>query len=190
MMSSNSIRAFIGIDLDSETQKRLLAIQRDKLKLDQFSSVKTVNPKMAHITLGFLGNKTSSELSLIVEALRSISFHPLCLTLCGIGVFPNMKRMRVIHVGMRDSKDAKTLHELILKALKGKHKPGKQKFDPHITLGRVKRIIPEELTLLTAAITPLSTSFIGQLKVTSFQLKKSTLTSTGPIYETLGEFQL
>lgn len=80
--------------------------------------------------------------------------------------------------------------QLILKALKGKHKPGKRKFDPHITIGRVKRIIPEELAVLTVAITPLSTSFIGQLNVTSFQLKKSTLTSTGPIYETLGEFRL
>jgi 2'-5' RNA ligase len=101
-----------------------------------------------------------------------------------------MKRIRVIHVGMRDSKDTKTLHELILKALKGKHEPDKKKFDPHITLGRVKRIIPEELTLLAAAITPLSTSFVGQLNVSSFQLKKSTLTPTGPIYETLEEFRL
>jgi 2'-5' RNA ligase len=189
MMPSHSIRAFIGIDFDSETRKRLLAIQRDKLKLDQFSSVKTVDPRIAHITLSFLGNKTSSELSLIVEALRSISFHPFRLTLCGIGVFPNMKRIRVIHVGMRDSKDTKTLHELILKALKG-HEPDKKKFDPHITLGRVKRIIPEELTLLAAAITPHSTSFVGQLNVSSFQLKKSTLTPTGPIYDTLEEFRL
>jgi 2'-5' RNA ligase len=190
MMPSHSIRAFIGIDLDSETRKRLVAMQRDILKLDQFSSIKTVDPRMAHLTLSFLGNKTSSELSLIIEALRSISFHPFCLTLCGIGVFPNMKRIRVIHVGMRDSKDTKTLHELILKALKGKHEPDKKKFDPHITLGRVKRIIPEELTLLAAAITPLSTSFVSQLNVSSFQLKKSTLTPTGPIYETLEEFRL
>ncbi len=92
MMPSHSIRAFIGIDLDSETRKRLVAIQRDKLKLDQFSSVKTVDPRIAHITLSFLGNKTSSELSLIIEALRSISFHPFCLTLCGIGVFPRHEK--------------------------------------------------------------------------------------------------
>jgi 2'-5' RNA ligase len=190
MMPTDSVRAFIGIDLDSETRERLLAVQRDKLKLGQFSTVKAVDPGIAHITLSFLGNKTSAELSVIVEALRSISFHPFCVILCGIGVFPNMKRIRVIHVGLSDSKDINTLHELILETLKGKHKLDKKKLDPHITLGRVKRTIPEERTLLAATIAPLSTLFVGQLNVSSFQLKRSTLTPTGPIYNTLEEFRL
>jgi 2'-5' RNA ligase len=190
MMPTHSTRAFIAIDLDSETRERLLAIQRDKLQLDRFSSVKAVDPGIAHITLSFLGNKTSAELSAIVEALRSISFHSFCITFCGIGVFPNMKKIRVIHVGLSDSSDIKTLHELILAALKGKHKPDKKKFDPHITLGRVKRTMPEELTLLAATIPPLSTLFVSQLNISSFQLKKSTLTPTGPIYDTLEEFRL
>jgi 2'-5' RNA ligase len=190
MMPTNSVRAFIGIDLDGKTRERLRAIQRDKLKIDQFSSVKAVDPRIAHITLSFLGNKTSSELTFIAETLSSISFHPFCLTLCGIGVFPNMKRIRVIHVGMSDSKNTKTLYELIREALKGKHEPDKKKFDPHITLGRVKRIVPAELTLLAAAIAPLSNLFVGQLNISSFQLKKSTLTPKGPIYDTLEEFRL
>jgi RNA 2',3'-cyclic 3'-phosphodiesterase len=190
MMPTNSVRAFIGIDLDGKTRERLRAIQRDKLKIDQFSSVKAVDPRIAHITLSFLGNKTSSELTFIAETLSSISFHPFCLTLCGIGVFPNMKRIRVIHVGMSDSKNTKTLYELIREALKGKHEPDKKKFDPHITLGRVKRIVPAELMLLAAAIAPLSNLFVGQLNISSFQLKKSTLTPTGPIYDTLEEFRL
>jgi 2'-5' RNA ligase len=101
-----------------------------------------------------------------------------------------MKKIRVIHVGLSDSEDIKTLHELIDEALKGGHKPDKKKFDPHITLGRVKRTIPNELSLLAATIAPLSTSFVGQLNVSSFQLKKSTLTPTGPIYDTLEEFRL
>jgi len=189
-MPTDSVRAFIGIDLDSKTRERLLAVQRDKLKMDQFSSVKAVDPGIAHITLSFLGNKTSPELSVIVEALRSISFHQFCVTLCGIGVFPNMNKIRVIHVGMRDSKEIKTLHELVVEALKGRHKPDNTKFDPHITLGRVKRAIPNELTLLAATIAPLSTSFVGQLNISSFQLKKSTLTPMGPIYNTLEEFRL
>jgi RNA 2',3'-cyclic 3'-phosphodiesterase len=190
MMPTSSVRAFIGIDLDGKTRERLRAIQRDKLKIDQFSSIKAVDPRIAHITLSFLGNKTSSELTFIAETLSSISFHPFCLTLCCIGVFPNMKRIRVIHVGMSDSKNTKTLYELIREALKGKHEPDKKKFDPHITLGRVKRIVPAELMLLAAAIAPLSNLFVGQLNISSFQLKKSTLTPTGPIYDTLEEFRL
>jgi RNA 2',3'-cyclic 3'-phosphodiesterase len=190
MMPTNSTRAFIGIDLDNETRERLRTIQRDKLQMGKFSTVKAVDPSMAHITLSFLGNKTSAELSAIVVALRSISFHPFDITLCGIGVFPNMKKIRVIHVGLSDSKNITTLYELILEALKGKHKPDKRKFDPHITLGRVKHAIPKELTLLAATIAPLYTLFVSQLNISSFQLKKSTLTPTGPIYDTLEEFRL
>jgi 2'-5' RNA ligase len=189
MMPMQSIRAFIGIDPDNETREELLTIQRDKLKIDQFSSVKAVDPRIAHITLSFLGNITSSELSAITEALGSISFHPFCVTLSGIGVFPSMKKIRVIHVGLSDSEDMRTLHELIVEALKGRHGPDK-KFDPHITLGRVKRTIPAELKLLAATIAPLSTSFVGYLNVSSFQLKRSTLTPKGPIYDTLEEFRL
>lgn len=189
-MPVQSVRAFIGIDLDNDIRERLLAIQRDKLKMDQFSSVKAVDPRIAHITLSFLGDKTSFELSAITEALRSISFHPFCVTLCGVGVFPNMKNIRVVHVGLSDSEDVKTLHEQIVEALKGRHEPDKRKFDPHITLGRVKRRIPEELNLLAAAIAPLSASFIGHLYVSGFQLKRSTLTPKGPIYDTLEEFRL
>lgn len=189
MMPMQSIRAFIGIDPDNETREKLLAIQRDRLKLDQFSSVKAVDPRIAHITLSFLGNITSSELSTIAEALSSISFHPFWVTLSGIGVFPSLKKIRVIHVGLSDSKDMKMLYELVVEALKGTHRSDK-KFDPHITLGRVKRTIPTELKLLAARIAPLSKSFVGSLYVSSFQLKRSTLTPKGPIYDTLKEFRL
>ena len=189
MMPMQSTRAFVGIDLDSETREKLLTIQRDRLKIDQFPSVKPVDPCIAHITLSFLGNITSSKLSAITEALSSISYHPFYVTLRGIGVFPSMKRIRVIHVGLSDSEDMKTLHDLIVEALKGMQGPDK-KFDPHITLGRVKRNVPTELNMLAATIAPLSTSVVGYLNVSSFQLKRSTLTPNGPIYDTLEEFRL
>jgi 2'-5' RNA ligase len=189
-MAVQSIRAFVGIDLDDEIRENLLAIQRDKLKMDQFSSIKAVDPRIAHITLSFLGNKTSVELSAIADALRSISFHPFCVTLCGVGVFPNLKNIRVVHIGLSDAEDVKALYDQIVKALKGRHEPEKRKFDPHITLGRVKRRIPEELSLLAATIAPLSATFVGHLNVAAFQLKRSTLTPKGPIYDTLEEFRL
>jgi RNA 2',3'-cyclic 3'-phosphodiesterase len=189
MMHMQSIRAFIGIDPDDETRERLAKIQRDSLKMDQFSSVKVVDPRTVHITLNFLGNITPFELAAIREALSSISFHPFCVTLDGISVFPSVKKMRIIHVGLNESEDLKALHGLIVKALEEKH-ASDRKFDPHITLGRVKRAIPAELKQLATIIAPLSTSYIGRFNVSSFQLKKSTLTPKGPIYDTLEEFLL
>jgi len=183
-----SVRAFIAIDPDNEIRQRLLTIQRETLEMHQFSSVKVVHPLATHITLSFLGNITPPELSTIRDALRSVSFHPFCVTLNGIGAFPNIKKMRVIHVGLSDSADLKRLHQLIVESLRAY--TAEKRFDPHITIGRVKRAIPSEMKDLAKAMAPLSTLFVGRLSVSSFQLKKSTLTPDGPIYDTLEEFKL
>jgi 2'-5' RNA ligase len=90
---------------------------------------------------------------------------------------------------LSDFDDLNTLHTLVAKALRSKRTSNKR-FDPHITLGRVKRAIPGELKQLAANIAPLSTSYIGRLDVSSFQLKRSTLTPNGPIYSTVKEFRL
>jgi 2'-5' RNA ligase len=189
MMHVESIRAFIAIDLDNKTRERLVKIQRDSLKMDQFSSVKLVDLKTAHITLSFLGNTPRLELESIRSALRAVSFHPFCVSLDGVGVFPSVKKMRVIHVKLSESEDLEALHGLIEKALKGKYEQDR-KFDPHITLGRVKRSIPKELDQLATLIAPFSSSHFDHVSVESFQLKKSTLTPKGPIYDTLEEFLL
>ena len=184
-----SIRAFIAIDLDNETRQRLRAIQRESLKMQQFSSVKVVDPLAMHITLSFLGNIAPLELSAVREALRSVSFHPFCVTLNGIGAFPNARRMRVIHVALSDSADLQRLHKLVVESLGGGCTSEKD-FDPHITLGRVKRVIPSEMKDLANAMAPLSSLFVSHLNVSSFLLKQSTLTHHGPIYNTLEEFKL
>jgi 2'-5' RNA ligase len=100
-----------------------------------------------------------------------------------------MRKMRVIHVGLSDSADLKRLHQLIVESLTGVH-TAEKRFDPHITIGRVKRAIPSEMKDLANLMAPLSTLFVGRLNVSSFQLKKSTLTPNGPIYDTLEEFKL
>jgi len=189
MMSTQSIRAFIAIDLDNETRQRLFTIQRETLKMHQFSSVKVVDPHAMHITLTFLGNIAPPQLSSIRDALKSVSFHPFCVTLSDIGAFPNTKKMRVIHVGLSDSADLKRLQKLVVESLKGVRTSEKE-FDPHITLGRVKRVIPSEMKDLANAMAPLSSLFVGRLNISSFLLKQSTLTPKGPIYRTLEEFKL
>jgi 2'-5' RNA ligase len=189
MMDVQSIRAFVGIDIDNETREKLLAIQRDYLKLHQLSSVKAIDPQTVHITLDFLGYLTPIELTTVRAALSSISFHPFSVMLCGIGVFPTAKNIRIVYVGLSDFDDLKALHTLVTKTLQS-GRASTKKFDPHITLGRVKRMVPGELQQLASIIASLSTSYFGRLDVSSFQLKRSTLTPNGPIYKTVEEFRL
>jgi 2'-5' RNA ligase len=68
--------------------------------------------------------------------------------------------------------------------------PEARGFSPHVTLGRVARPSAEMNRQLGARIANFSSSDLGSFTVDRFYLKKSTLTSGGPIYEDLAGFPL
>jgi 2'-5' RNA ligase len=63
-------------------------------------------------------------------------------------------------------------------------------FSPHVTLGRVGRPGPETNRELRPKIASLGAEDLGRFTVDRFNLKKSTLTRGGPIYEDLAGFSL
>ncbi len=189
MIRMERMRCFIAIDFNEETKAALLKLQHDVLKLHELKSVKAVSPSTLHITLNFLGEITRSEATNMSAALRSVSFHPFCVTLAGVGALPSVKKMRVIYVGFTLPEDLIGLNSQIEAVLPKKYLP-ERKFNPHVTVARVKKRVSEELQLLARSIQASAAYQVGRCNVDSFQLKKSTLTSQGPIYETIGEFWL
>ncbi len=183
------IRCFIAIDFDKETKDALSKLQHDVLKLGELNALKAVGSDTLHVTMNFLGAITPSEATKISDALRSIKFHPFCVTLTGVGALPSLKNMRVIYVGFAPSTDLTALNARILAVLPEQYQP-KREFNPHVTLARVKKRIPEQLQQLAHDIEAAAAYQVCQYNVTSFQLKKSTLTRQGPVYETLEEFWL
>jgi len=122
-----------------------------------------------HLTLKFLGEAQSEP---VITALSKIKFEEFRITLSEMGVFPNEKRPRVVWVGVEPKDDVLKLHKEIENVL-GKDK----KFHPHITLSRVKeRVKLNEIEQ-------------KDITVSTFSLIKSTLTPTGPIYETIKTFK-
>lgn len=106
------------------------------------SGVKWVRPESVHITLKFFGNIKEELVEPISEDLDSIasSVPQLDLGLSGLGVFPNMRRPRVIWVGL--SGDITPLGKLAEEIDRGCAKfgiqPEKRPFNAHVTLGRLK----------------------------------------------------
>ncbi len=184
-----SIRSFIGIDLNDEVKGKFADIQSAFKTFHEFQSVKYVDPNIIHITVKFLGNVSLSEASNICKALKMVKFKPFEIGFKGLGVFPNKKRIRVIWVGIDNANELESLHELITSKLPSKFNE-KRIFNPHITLARVKRFNPLETSLLLQKVEQLSTIDVGTFTVNSFQLKKSILTPKGPIYETIEEIKL
>jgi 2'-5' RNA ligase len=118
-----------------------------------------------------------------------VKFRPFEIEFKGVGVFPNKKRIRIIWVGIDDADELKSLHELITSKLPDKFNE-KRAFSPHITLARVKRFNPLEMSLLLQKVEQLSEIDVGTFTVNAIQLKKSTLTPKGPMYETIEEIKL
>ncbi|WP_297486576.1 2'-5' RNA ligase family protein, partial [Thermococcus sp.] len=61
-------------------------------------------------------------------------------------------------------------------------------FVAHITIGRVKFV--RDKTKLAMALKDLANEDFGEFEVNAIELKKSTLTPKGPIYETVARFEL
>ena len=61
-------------------------------------------------------------------------------------------------------------------------------FVAHITIGRVKFV--RDKVELAMALKELANEDFGEFEVDAIELKKSTLTPKGPIYETVARFEL
>ncbi len=179
------IRSFIAIDIDDPSiVSKLVSLQEDLSNLG--ANIKFVEPENIHLTLRFLGEITPFQVEQVKRILNELTFQEFTMKIEKLGVFPSISRPRVIWVGVSEGADKVCqLHDFIEDKLsKLGFRKEKEEFVPHITIGRVKG---GNLSRLRKRILELQNVVIGDFRVTCIRLKKSTLTSKGPIYTTLFE---
>lgn len=177
------------MDFPEDIQKEVADIQR------QFADygVKLVNPELIHITIKFLGDIDDEQVDAIKNSLQNVHHPPFDAEINGIGVFPDVNHINVIWAGVNPSTSQhfEKLHSAVEGALMPlKIRADKRKFTAHATLARVKRLPPVQKRSLINAIREFSDISLGKMRVDHIKLKKSTLTSDGPIYKTLSEVKL
>lgn len=183
---AQALRCFLALpmhDFSSEVADTL-----KKLK-NNFSGVRWVNPAQIHITLHFFGSIAKSQITSLSETLTPLigSHQPLELSLGEIGFFPNSEKPRVLWVGIQgDIQRLKDIQKEISHALSDLGYPIEDRdFQPHLTLGRAEnhKIIQ---ILKTEKIQVGNTQNFRALS--RIILYQSTLTSAGPVYETIKAF--
>jgi 2'-5' RNA ligase len=189
------IRTFIAIELDESIKDGLTKLQeRLKGKVPR-GSARWVRPKGIHLTLKFLGDVPADQIGEITGALeRSCQgFAPFSLSCGGLGCFPNLKRPRVVWVGIQE--ETGTLAQL-KKAIEENVAPlgyptEKRKFSPHLTLGRVqKRASSGDRRRLGELVGASEIGILGQMEVRSVNLIRSDLRPSGAVYTRLAEVEL
>ncbi|MCB0036880.1 MAG: RNA 2',3'-cyclic phosphodiesterase [Anaerolineales bacterium] len=137
------IRAFIALELPTAVKDYLYQLGQQLGSQLPAHSVKWVQTETMHLTLVFLGDGvTAAQVAEISGRLDQIAavWPPFHFRLDKLGAFPNPKAPRVIWVGVDgDVKPLQTLKSQLDQALEPLGwQPEKRRYNPHLTLGRVK----------------------------------------------------
>lgn len=153
------MRVFVGFDLTSEPRREIEKLLK-KLQKKHWK-VKWEKPEKIHLTLAFLGNIKEKQLDLVrkacQEAVRILKQDPdfhqddgggpvqsdkkIILSFKGLGCFPDYEWPRIIWLGLKgDLKSLASLQKNLRDRLENLgFKTEKRSFEPHLTLGRIKK---------------------------------------------------
>ena len=180
-------RVFIAFPVPEKVRQALKKAQEFLVQQNPKAHVIWTDPALFHLTLAFIGEVTTEQLSTIEQTLAETarSYHSFSYWLDRADAFPNKAHPSVLVVRTKEESHVgrslvRSLHEKLNRAkLLSEYRPWK----PHITIGRNKGDAP---------IQGLQTVRIDQVvwPVTQIDLIESTLTKSGPVYTTLNTFDL
>lgn len=185
-MSEGDLRCFIAVEV-ADTRVLDSLLELGKALTATGATVKLVEAQNIHATLRFLGNVSRSRVEAVGEVLDEVEFYPFDVELKGVGVFPNLRRVNVVWVGIeRGDVELLNVFNQLEAKLKGiGFKPDRRGFSPHITVARISS--GRNRDALVDVVSDWSDREFGVFGVDAIQLKKSVLTPRGPIYSTLHE---
>ncbi len=183
------MRTFISVELPSEEKERIEETTASFRKSG--FGISWVKPENLHLTLKFLGEVDDKRIQDLTAALeRALEGESrFGMELRGLGVFPDLKKPRVIWIGIEKGKENLTrmqgkIEEEFSKAGFPKEKRG---FTPHLTIARVKSL--KGIEKLTGGIKDVNFES-EEIEVGEVVLMKSQLHPQGAIHTPIRIFKL
>lgn len=183
------IRAFIAIDLTDDIRSGLDQVSNKlRQRLDDIP-VRWVPVKNIHLTLKFLGEVSLANLEILKKILQSeaANHRLLEVSIGGLGAYPNLRRPRVIWIGVEAPPELAALQRGIeIEMARIGYARENRPFSPHLTLGRVSRTAsPQDTRRIGEALEALKVGFLGLVCIREIQLYRSDLKPNGAIYTCL-----
>jgi len=178
------IRAFIAVTLAESVIEEIAKIHT--LLQEARGDLRWTRIESLHLTLKFLGDIHHHQVEPILGVLRAAvsASPPLRIVAQGLGAFPNLRRPRVLWVGLK-GEGLTELSETIETALAPLDFPPEDRaFTPHLTVGRVRSLRGWD-NLLTLIKEHENTRF-GESMVDRVTLYQSDLRPDGARYTSLG----
>ncbi|HYI94755.1 MAG TPA: RNA 2',3'-cyclic phosphodiesterase [Bryobacteraceae bacterium] len=181
------MRLFTGIDIPEDVVanlNRLLDLLRPTAHL------KWTPPYNFHLTTKFIGAWPEDRLRELIDQLRPLGNRSaIGIGVEGVGWFPNARSPKILWTGIKAGPELAGLaldtdHVLSSMGIPKETKP----FSPHLTLARVKDVVP--LSRLRDEIAHLPSAEFGAFNADRFYLYESKTGPNGSIYSKLAEFPL
>jgi len=175
------MRAFIAIDVEMNDKIKEIYETLSKTK----AKLKMVEPENIHLTLKFLGEIKEKDIEIIKNEMLDTGkeIKPFKVLLKGTGVFPSKEYIRVLWIGFVHKGQTKIFSEIINERLIKYGFKREKKFQPHVTIARMKGRKGKEEVL--KIIESYREKEFGEMICNEIKLKESILTSKGPIYKDL-----
>lgn len=191
------MRVFLAIELPPNLQEKIFEFGQ---KITEGWKIKLVEKENLHLTLLFLGEITEKEKDRLVEELEEQEGQEGLVKLAGrqkgislrlgkMEVFPSPKKAHGIWINVEGDKEKlfflykKIVDKTLAAGIKLDNK--QLRFSPHITIGRIKGKAGD-LGSASWRMGDLGEKF----EVDKIALFVSKLTSKGPLYTKIGEFEV
>ena len=182
---SRTTRTFLALPLPNLVKVRLERLQQ--LVAPSLPDASWEPREMFHLTVAFLGDVADTDLNGLCKGVASAvaDLPRFSLTIKGFGAFPDAERPRVVWAGVEG--DLAALEALqkacCAAAVSAGYRPD-ERFQPHVTLGRVK-IRKGETLDVSKLVAHYRTWAAGVAKIDSVTTFQSTFTPEGPAYAPL-----
>ncbi|MFQ5849024.1 MAG: RNA 2',3'-cyclic phosphodiesterase [Candidatus Binatia bacterium] len=178
------IRAFVGVRIAPKMAQKVSEVQ-SQLKRS-LTGIRWVAQENLHFTLKFLGSVEEERIAAIIKALERGLQHvqPFSLMSRGIGVFPDIKRARVLWVGLQ-GQELQALAQEVETILEPLGFPREKRgFMPHLTIGRWRNFDPQG-ERFKEEIERWRNYDFGQIRVEEVVFFQSVLKPNGVVYSPL-----
>jgi RNA 2',3'-cyclic 3'-phosphodiesterase len=193
------LRIFIALDIDAAIHKRI------ELFMDGVRGfapdARWVRPESLHVTLKFIGNKSSEEVEAIKQSLARIAAGAIDISFRGYGFFPTAKSPRVFWIDVEADPPLAALAKAVDETTAALGVPKEEHpFSPHLTLARRggsgaprwrKGDAPNmSLQRLQEKLAAMATPEFGTMTAREFFLYESQLGRGGSRYTKIARFGL
>lgn len=183
------LRAFIAAELPPTLQDSIHNATADLRETLDNGLIRWVPAHNVHLTLKFLGDVSASSLDLIKQMMvtEASQFPAFDMQVEGLGCYPNIRRPRVLWVGLKAPAELASLQRGIeTAAARLGYESEEREFSPHLTIGRVRQNASSgDVHKIRTGMESCRVGSLGTAHVDAVHLFKSELRPEGSIYSKL-----